>query len=397
MTVTMVVALIVAVGMSFRATLMVLVAVPIVYVLSQRYGRRIKHESKKEQEEEAKVRGILDRAVGSYKTARIFGLQSTATAKVGEQLAKFVSAFRARFSTSARYEMLSGIFMSYVENIAILSAGYEILAGRLTFGGFMGFMSAFWGVMNAVRGVFGLIPELSRASGMVERLREFEQSEVSLSRIRHAGVVELDGVSFDYDGCRVFSDFHLASRKGERVLIVGPNGSGKSTLAHLAIGLLEPTAGVTTTFPLDRVSAVILPYDFVPGTVRENLGFVAAPQAQRLAGLAEELGVDGFLDKDPSELSAGQRKRLEILMVLMKPADLFILDEPLSGIDVGSKGRIMEAIFEATQGGTLWVILHGDSEFHGRFDRVLDLTDRASGAPAAIDGKSADRSALAAS
>jgi ABC-type multidrug transport system fused ATPase/permease subunit len=261
----------------------------------------------------------------------------------------------------------------------------------------MGFMSAFWGVMNAVRGVFGLIPELSRASGMVERLREFEQSEVSLSRIRHAGVVELDGVSFDYDGCRVFSDFHLASRKGERVLIVGPNGSGKSTLAHLAIGLLEPTAGVTTTFPLDRVSAVILPYDFVPGTVRENLGFVAAPQAQRLAGLAEELGVDGFLDKDPSELSAGQRKRLEILMVLMKPADLFILDEPLSGIDVGSKGRIMEAIFEATQGGTLWVILHGDSEFHGRFDRVLDLTDRASGAPAAIDGKSADRSALAAS
>jgi ABC-type multidrug transport system fused ATPase/permease subunit len=397
MTVTMVVALIVAVGMSFRATLMVLVAVPIVYVLSQRYGRRIKHESKKEQEEEAKVRGILDRAVGSYKTARIFGLQSTATAKVGEQLAKFVSAFRARFSTSARYEMLSGIFMSYVENIAILSAGYEILAGRLTFGGFMGFMSAFWGVMNAVRGVFGLIPELSRASGMVERLREFEQSEVGLSRIRHAGVVELDGVSFDYDGCRVFSDFHLASRKGERVLIVGPNGSGKSTLAHLAIGLLEPTAGVTTTFPLDRVSAVILPYDFVPGTVRENLGFVAAPQAQRLAGLAEELGVDGFLDKDPSELSAGQRKRLEILMVLMKPADLFILDEPLSGIDVGSKGRIMEAIFEATQGGTLWVILHGDSEFHGRFDRVLDLTDRASGAPAAIDGKSADRSALAAS
>jgi ABC-type multidrug transport system fused ATPase/permease subunit len=375
---------------------MVLVAVPIVYALSQRYGRRIKRESKTEQEEEAKVRGVLDRAVGSYKTARIFGLESTATAKVDKQLGGFIAAFRARFSTSSRYEMLSGIFMSYVENIAILSAGYEILAGRLSFGGFMGFMSAFWGVMSAVRGVFGLVPELSRASGMVERLREFEALDTGLVGVRYADAVHLDGVSFDYEGHRVFAGLQLASAKKDRILILGPNGSGKSTLAHLATGLLQPTAGITTTFPLDRISAVILPYDFVPGTVRDNLGFVAADKAARLETLAEELGVARLFDKDPSELSAGQRKRLEILMVLMKPADLYILDEPLAGIDVGSKGPIMEAIFEATRSGTLWVIMHGDSEFHHRFDRVLDLTDPASAVSTSIEAESADRSSMTA-
>lgn len=385
MTVTMVVALTVAVSISFRATLMVLVAVPVVYFLSQRYGKKIKRESKAEKEEEAKVRGVLDRAVGSYKMARIFGLESTATSKVNDQVGGFITAFFTRFKTSARYEMLSGIFMSYVETIAIVSAGYEILAGRMTFGGFMGFMSAFWAVMGAVRGIFGLVPEISRASGMVERLHEFEALEVGLSGVRYGDAVELDRVSFGYDEHSIFADFDLAAAPGERILVVGPNGSGKSTLAHLATGLLQPTAGVTTTYPLERISAVVLPYDFVPGTVRENLGFAGAAGAERLARLSDELGVTASLDKDPSELSAGQRKRLEILMVLLKPADLYIIDEPLSGVDVESKGRVMRAILETTEGKTLLVIMHGDEEFHGRFDRVLDLTQPQGGTRAATD------------
>lgn len=397
MIITLLVALSVAVAISSRATLMVVVAVPVVHMLAQKYGKRIKRESKAEKEEEAKVRGMVDRAVGSYKVARVFGLESTATTKVHQQIGRFINALLARFKTSARYAMLSGIFMSYVENIAIVSAGYEILVGRMSFGGFMGFMSAFWAVMNAVRGVFGLIPELSRASGMVERLHEFEDLDVGLSGVRYADTVRLDRVSFGYDGQGVFSNLDLAAKKGERILILGPNGSGKSTLAHLASGLLQPTLGATTTYSLDRISAVILPYDFVPGTVRENLGFVGAHEADRLESLSEELGITKSLDKDPSELSAGQRKRLEILMVLMKAADLYIIDEPLAGIDVDSKGRIMEAILESTKGRTLFVIMHGDSEFHGRFDRVLNLTELENGLPAAIEKRGVVLSSLAAS
>lgn len=120
-----------------------MVAVPVVYLLSQKYGKRIKRESVAEKEEEAKVRGTLGRAVGSYKLARVFGLEAKARDKVSERVDSSLAAFFARFQTSSRYEMLSGMFMSYVENIAIVGAGYEILAGRMSFGGFMGFMSAF--------------------------------------------------------------------------------------------------------------------------------------------------------------------------------------------------------------------------------------------------------------
>ena len=371
MFVTLVTALVVALSISLRATLVVLVIVPVVYYLSRKYSSRIRKESMAEKEEEAKVRGVLERAVGSYKTARVFGLERHATKKFGDQVGTFVDAFAARFKSATGYETTSGIFMSYVESIAIVSAGYEILVGRMTFGGFMGFMSAFWGVMGAVRGIFGRVPELARASGMAERLQEFEGFEESLTGIRHADSVRLDRVTFAYDRQDVLSQLELSLEAGERVLVLGPNGCGKSTLAHLVAGLLQPGTGATTTLPLDRVSGILPPFEFVPGTARENLAFA---DPARTDHLARALGITDLLDIDPSQFSAGQRKRLEILMVLGKPADLYILDEPLAGIDVVSKLSVMDTIFAATEGRMLLLIMHGDDEFHARFDRVVDLT-----------------------
>jgi ABC-type multidrug transport system fused ATPase/permease subunit len=372
--ISFVAALAVAVSISWRASLMVFLAVPVVYFLSRRYSSRIKRESVAEKEEEAKVRGVLERAVGSYKVARIFGLEDRASARYRDQMGGFITAFFARFRTSTRYETLSGVFMSYVENIAIISAGYEILAGRMTFGGFMGFMSAFWGVISAVRGSFNRIPELSRASGMVERLKEFEDIREQLSSVQYSDNVSMDRVDFGFNKQSIFSGLVLVPQKGERILVIGPNGCGKSTLAHLLCGLLQPTSGVTTTLPLERISAIIPPYDFVPGTVRDNLEQGPPERTEEFDRLSRILGITSSLEKDPSELSAGQRKRLEICMVLLKKADLYVVDEPLAGIDVESKDGIMRSILETTEGKILLVIMHGDAQFHHQFDRVLDLT-----------------------
>lgn len=395
MAVTLVVALSVAIGISPRATLMVFLAVPVLQLLSSRYGSRIKRESVAETEEGATTRSLLGRAVGSYKVARIFELQAKVGLKVKEQVDRYIATFFGRFKTSSRYELLSGIFLSYVENIAIIGAGYEILRGRMSFGGFMGFMSAFWAVIGAVRGVFGLVPELARSSGMVERLREFEGQEEELERVSHAGEIRLEKVSFSFEGPPIFLDLDLALRRGERLLVLGPNGSGKSTLAHLVAGLLQPTSGRTTTLPLERISAVILPFDFIPGTGRENVGITSPEGEERFRRLAAELGVAGSLEQDSGELSAGQRKRLEILMVLAKPADLYIVDEPLAGIDVASKERIMQAILAYSRGSTLLVIMHGDSEHYRHFDRILDLSRLDGGAPVAVEELSEARATLA--
>jgi ABC-type multidrug transport system fused ATPase/permease subunit len=372
--VTLIVALIVVLFISWRAALTILVAVPLVYAVSRKYARKIKRESQLEREEEAKLRGVLGRAIGSYKIARTFNLQSKVYAKTNDQLHTFIDAFFLRFKTSGRYQTLSGMLMSYAETIAIIGAGYEMLAGRLSFGGYMGFMNAFWMVIGSVREIFNLVPELSRISGQIERLKEFEDTNSHPVNVRYSDAVKLEGVSFAYNGKNVLRDFHLEPKKGEKILIIGPNGSGKSTLAHLIAGLLDPTSGAATTFPLDRISALIFPFDFIPGTVKDNVSFAQSESTQKkFVALAHDFGLKEHLGKDTSELSAGLRKKLEIMMGLVKEADVYVFDEPLSGIDIDSKDKVISEILRYTEDKTLIIIMHGDKKFYRFFDRVINL------------------------
>lgn len=390
-TVTLFAALAVVLSISWRAALTILVAVPLVWAVSRKYAKKIKRESKLEKEEEAKLRGVLGRALNSYKIARTFNLQEMVFAKTTGQLRKFVDAFFLRFRTGAHYQTLSGMLMSYAETAAIIGAGYEMLNGRMTFGGYMGFMNGFWMVIGAVRSIFDLVPELSRVSGQVERLKEFEDLDGRPTRLSYSDAVKLEGVSFAYNGKNVLEDFNFEPGRGQKILVVGPNGSGKSTLAHLAAGLLEPTSGAAATPPLDRVSAIIYPCDFIPGTVKENLSFAdSAGRREASERLAHDFGLDDHLDKDASELSAGQRKKLEVIMGLVKDADVYVFDEPLAGVDTGSKDRVIGEIFRHTEGKTVMVIMHGDGQFHHMFDRVVDLEAYPSAVPPALEGPLSD-------
>ena len=162
---------------------------------------------------------------------------------------------------------------------------------------------------------------------------------------------------------------------GERILIQGPNGSGKSSLAHIISGLLEPQSGELTTFPLSDISAIIQPLEFIPGSVRDNVSFaVSEKQKATFENLAGAFDIEQYLDKDPLELSSGQRKKLEIIMGLTKEANIYIFDEPLAGIDVESKEKVMAQIMDNTEDKILVVIMHGDEKFHKFFDRKIEMS-----------------------
>ena len=60
-------------------------------------------------------------------------------------------------------------------------------------------------------------------------------------------------------------------------------------------------------------------------------------------------------------------------MGLVKDADVYVIDEPLAGVDIGSKDKVIGEIFRHTEGKTVVVIMHGDGQFHQMFDRVVDL------------------------
>lgn len=363
--------------LSAKATLALVVTVPFLIMLSNKYRAAIKKHSREEKEGEGELRGIINGAAESYRTVNLFGLHSAVLAKINEGFDKYIGSLNSRVRNSAKHNTFGAIFMSYGEMLVMLVCGYAILKGEMTFGGFMAFMNAFWIAVGNMRTLVQKIPEISRNSIALQRLAEF-CAPAGAGRPAREGsaTITLEGVGFSYGDKKVVSELNLSVGKGERLLLSGRNGSGKSTVANILSGFLDPQTGTVQTLGIARTSACITPHNFIPGSVRDNLGCDRLDPQKRiyLDALLEEFSLSEHLEKDPAQLSAGQKKKVEVVTGLIKDAGLYVFDEPLANVDAESKSNIMKRIFERAKDSALIVIMHGDDEFRENFDRTMVLS-----------------------
>lgn len=171
----------------------------------------------------------------------------------------------------------------------------------------------------------------------------------------------------------------------EVVLLQGPNGAGKSTLLRLCAGLLRPHSGSSVVLGHDlsrsraavRRSVGLLGHDtalYDDLTVTENLGFLA--RASRIEPTAvvpalDRLGVAARLhDVVVGRLSAGQRRRVALAAVALRRPELWLLDEPHSGLDQGGRDLVDGLVSEAAAAGAAVLVASHE------LDRTLELKTR---------------------
>ncbi|GEM46908.1 ATP-binding cassette domain-containing protein [Deinococcus cellulosilyticus] len=352
---------------SWKLTLALALVAPILLKLSRKYGGKIHRDTRAEQERSAELRDVTLKVMQSYKTIRIFQLLSKSMEQYRQRFESYLQANYLRTRNMTVYSALSGVFLSIMEMLVIVAGGYSIMTSNLTFGGLMAFMNAFWLTVNALQSLVDSVPRMAMIRATTTRLMEFEaEAQQEDLPANPAGNLVLQNVEFSYGSQRMLHGVNLNVQAGQRLLIEGPNGSGKSTLAHVLSGLLVPVAG-QISLP-GRVSAVVEPVNF-PGLTLFQL--LSQFDADRCENLAARFGLSDLLHHTYGDLSLGQKKKLGVLMCLLKDADCYILDEPLANLDRSSEDTVMEAIFEATAGKTLLVILHGSEKHHARFDGVL--------------------------
>ena len=148
-------------------------------------------------------------------------------------------------------------------------------------------------------------------------------------------------------------------------VLTGPSGCGKSTIFDCIAGLNTPTSGYIkfgdkvffdadrkiSLPPQDRHIGYVLqrPCLFPHMTVRKNIayamkGMTAEQIKLRLVELAEAFGISALLERKPSQISGGQAQRVAIVRAIASKPDLFLLDEPLSGLDDQARFEIISAI-----------------------------------------------------
>jgi len=185
-------------------------------------------------------------------------------------------------------------------------------------------------------------------------------------------------------------DVTLDVAPGEFVSVVGPTGCGKSTLLNVAAGLLEPSAGTIHVFgePLAGIngragymfqSEALMPWRTARRNVMAGLEFHGV-EPQAAGALADEwlkrVGLGGFGDRYPHQLSGGMRKRTSLAQTLVLDPDIILMDEPFSALDVQTRQLMENEVLElwAAKRKAVLFITHDLDEAIAMSDRVVVLS-----------------------
>jgi multiple sugar transport system ATP-binding protein len=191
------------------------------------------------------------------------------------------------------------------------------------------------------------------------------------------------------NGFRAVNHLDLEVKDGEFFTLLGPSGCGKTTTLRMIAGLETPSAGkvfiggrdFTRTHPRDRdVAMVFQSYALYPHmTVRQNLVLnlkvrrvAGAEIERRLREVSRMLGIERLLDSKPAQLSGGQRQRIALGRALIRRPNIFLMDEPLSNLDLKLRERTrteLKALHERLRVTTVYVT-HDQAEALVLSDRI---------------------------
>lgn len=201
-------------------------------------------------------------------------------------------------------------------------------------------------------------------------------------------------ITVAYRNTPVLTDLNFKIPVGTLTAIVGPNGAGKSTLIKTALGLVQPLTGhfeffgksfrevdgqvsyvpqrtsVDWDFPVTSLDVVCM------GLYRKIGWFrpIRARHRKRAMEALAEVGMQDYAKRQISQLSGGQQQRVFLARALVQDAELFLMDEPLAGVDVATEKTIIHTLHRLRdQGRTAMVVHHDLDTVTEYFDRVLLL------------------------
>jgi ATP-binding cassette subfamily F protein 3 len=189
-------------------------------------------------------------------------------------------------------------------------------------------------------------------------------------------VLELKHARKSYGSTRVFKDVNLFIERGDRIALLGPNGVGKSTLMRMLSGVEPPDSGtrteghqvVTQYFAQDEATKLD-PALTVYQTLAGDSPIQMVPHIRTILGGFLFSGDD--IEKPVRVLSGGERTRLAVARMLLRPANTLLLDEPTNHLDLDSKDVLLEALEDF--GGTLIFVSHDRYFVDKLATKVIDI------------------------
>lgn len=347
---------------SWKASLILFIIVPPLMYIATIVSQKVRDKTAIEREKEGEYLNYLTKTLKAFKILKIFThIFEKSAAKHRKYLEEYLNSSYESHKAIKSAQVLGDIIRNSADATSLIVAGYFVLIGKLSFGGFVAIINSFWRAVSSLFGIIQSIPEVQRFSEILDRIIKL----LDLKDKKYYDIdnkIRLENIKLSYENKNILDIKELNIEPSRKILIVGKNGTGKTTILDIISGHLLPDNGKITR--PQTVISLTAPLELPELKIKELI---------KDEEMLKKLDLEKLKEKEVSKLSAGEKQKVGIGIALEKEGDVYIFDEPVANIDEKSKKKIIELILEKTKDKILIMVLHGEKEFHDLFDEKLSI------------------------
>lgn len=355
---------------------------------------------------DSEVGGVYSDAVGNIFVVKSFALESREQAHINQASDKVYRNKKIAWTLQFISFAVQGLMTFGIELLLVYLMIQKWKIGNFQVGEFVLFQSIMimliqrlWEFGRNFRNFFSALADASEMADVFRQQDiEIDAENAQALTIRH-GAIDFNRIWFTYNEensrqTRLFENFSLHIKAGEKIALVGPSGSGKSSLTKLLFRFIEPQQGSISFDGFDakaftlsslrrQISMVPQQPDLFHRSIRDNITLGADISEAELIDAARKAHCLEFIDQLPErfdtlvgergvKLSGGERQRIAIARAFLEDAPIVVLDEATSALDSLTEKQIQTAIFELIKHKTTLVIAHRLSTIL-TMDRIIVL------------------------